>query len=251
MKATILTYHHVATPPLHHPRPNLFVSPEEFKSQMEFLGRKGYPVVSLDQIRSSLLGETSLPDCSVAITFDDGFEDHYEYAFPILKNLGFPATIFMIAERIGLKSDSDQSQGEDRYLSAPQLKDMAREGIAIGSHSVTHARLGRISIQEASREIADSKKILEHLLELQVRWFCYPFGNFNPMIAETVREAGYIGATSVIRDNRLDPSQLYYLPRVMVMPNISLRRFGYYFSGLYHIIHYHKNRRRWNRALMP
>jgi len=250
MTPAILTYHHVAHAPQGHPGSNLFVGPGDFQAQMEFLKNKGYSVVTLDRIRSLCLGETSLPKRSVAITFDDGFEDNYQYGFPILKKLGFAATVFVIADRIRPGTDQDRASGNtDRYLSLAQIREMAGEGIAIGSHSTTHTRLGRMSLEEATGEIVGSKKTLEDLLNFPVRWFCYPYGSFNHRIAEKVREAGYAGAASVIRDNRILPSQLYYLPRVMVMPHISLFHFQYYFSGLYHTIHRLKNRRRWRGYL--
>jgi len=250
MTPTILTYHHVAPVPRDHPGSNLFVAPVDFQEQMEFLKKRGVPVVSLDQIRSCLLGEASLPKRSVAITFDDGFEDNYQYAFPVLKKQGFPAAVFMIAEKVRLGTCPDQpSEEEERYLSLVQLKEMAGEGITIGSHSTTHQRLGKMALEQAEGEIIGSQKAMEDLLDVPVRWFCYPFGSFNPPIVEKVRKAGYAGAASAIRDNRVVPSQLYYLPRVMVMPNISLLHFHYYFSGLYHTIHRLKNRRRWRRYI--
>ena len=250
MTPTILTYHHVARVPADHPRGNLFVSPEEFECQMEYLKKKQFPVVSLDQIRAGLLGETSLPPKAVAISFDDGFEDNYLHAFPILKKYGFPATVFMITEKIGSRGSPDPGEEEDNcYLSPDQLREMAGAGITIGSHSATHPHLGRIPFNQADREITHSKKVLEDLLGLPVRWFCYPFGSFYPELMESVRKAGYCGAVSAIRDNRLMPWQIYCLPRVMVMPGLPLWHFRYYFSRLYHLVHYSKNRRRWRRYI--
>jgi len=249
MNAAILTYHHVANPPEHHPKKNLFVSPREFSAQMSFFSQKGYRVVSLDQIHSALMGGEPLPQKSVAITFDDGFEDNFTNAFPILLRHGFPATIFMVSSCVRHGGSVPNDKEAERYLSAAQLQTMAKQNIAIGSHSRTHTKLGRLPINDAMKEIASSKHELESILQKPVNWFCYPFGSFNPQIEESVRQAGFIGAVSVIRDNRIFKEQIYHLPRIMVMPNISLFKFEYYFSALYHFLHYFKNRKRWRKYI--
>lgn len=231
----ILTYHHIKEPEAH--QRGSSVSPAEFAQQMDFLKQQNFSVVTLDEIKQYLKGTRSLPPRSVAITFDDGYADVYTNAFPVLKANGFPATIFIIANRL-------KEPGED-FLTAAQIKEMLQANIHPGSHTVTHPRLTRLTIYEQVREIYDSKKIIEELLECQVNWFSYPYGNFDAQTVRLVREAGYSGAVSAIRDNMLKPQQLYYLPRIMVMPGISLRKFRYYFSPWYHLVHWWKNLRRW------
>ena len=247
MNAAILTYHHVANPPPDHPRKNLFVSPREFSIQMDFLSQKGFHVVSLDHIHAALTSGETLSSKTVAITFDDGFEDNFTNAFPILLRHGFPATIFMVSSYVGLGVAPDNLIDGERYLSAAQLQTMTERNITIGSHSKAHKKLGRIPIEEAASDIAWSRKELGNILQKPVNWFCYPFGSFNQEVEKSVRQAGFVGAVSVIRDNRFRQDQIYHLPRIMVMPNISLLRFQYYFSTLYHFIHHFKNRRRWGK----
>jgi len=246
MTGCILTYHHVAKAPPHHPKPHLFVPPQEFKIQMEFLHEKGFRVVTLDEIRNGLLeGKKPLPR-SVAITFDDGFEDNFHYAFPILRQQGFSATIFMVAKNIRKNEGTNHENNTgDRYLTWEQLQQMNQGGLTIGAHSTTHKRLSVIGEDQAKKEIDTSKKILEQGLQQSVHWFCYPFGSFNKKVADYVRMAGFLGAASTIRDNRIKPFQLYYMPRIMVMPGISRLHFRYYFSVLYHLVHNRKNKKRW------
>lgn len=245
MVIAILTYHHVGKAPDSHPGVNLFVPSEEFRRQMEFLKKNGYHVLSLDEVRAGLFGEKDIPEKSVAITFDDGFEDNYRNAFPILREYGYPATIFMVAGKIRGEGSTPLPEDGEQYLSLSQMREMISKGIAIGSHGMRHQRLTRIPPEEAQREIFDSRSKLEELLRIPVRWFCYPYGNFSQNIIFQVREAGYSGALSVIRDNRIDANQIYFLPRVMVMPGISILRFRYYFSVFYHYLHRFKNRKRW------
>jgi peptidoglycan/xylan/chitin deacetylase (PgdA/CDA1 family) len=229
-----------------HPQSNLFVSPDEFRRQMEFLSRNRFTVVSLEDIRAGLSGEKSLPSRCTAITFDDGFEDNYRHAFPIIREYGYPATIFMIGGKIRREGNNFSSEDSDLYLSLPQMKEMIKAGITIGSHGMTHRRLAAIPPEEARSEIVESRNKLEQLLECPIKWFCYPFGSFNKRIVTYVCEAGYQGALSVIRDNRVKGGHLYFLPRVMVMPGISMLHFRYYFSNFYHYLHRIKNRKRWD-----
>jgi len=146
-------------------------------------------------------------------------------------------------------SSAKRSETHTRYLSPEQLRTMAEAGMTIGSHSITHRRLTALPPDEAIAEIEGSKRQLEALLQRPVQWFSYPYGNFSKAVARAVQDAGYLGATSAIRDNRVKPQQLYYLPRVMVMSDASPIRFGYYFGGLYHFLHRRKNKRRWGKFI--
>jgi peptidoglycan/xylan/chitin deacetylase (PgdA/CDA1 family) len=241
---TILTYHHIEEPPAHGKHSGLFVRPETFERQLEYLKRSGIRVIALDALAEGLSNETGGNQLQVAITFDDGYANNYERAWPLLRRFGFPATFFITTGWIGGR----HPQGAP-MMDAAQIRDLASGGMEIGSHTVTHPWLGRIDREAARRELAESKATLESITGRAVRWLCYPSGSFNPAVQEIARELGYVGACSVIRDNRMHAGQLYHLPRVMVMPDTSMLRFRYYFSSLYHRLHVRKNRKRWARYL--
>lgn len=247
MTPVILTYHHVARPPGGHVSDNLFVTPEDFSWQMEFLKKEKFTVITLDQLRDDLLGRKKAPGRSVVITFDDGFYDNYQNAAPVLKKYGFPAVIFMVSREIRDEGEPATFNNPEAYLSLRELRELKNNGIEIGSHACSHRRLAEIPLEEAEREITESKSFLEKQLNCPIKWFSYPFGSFTENLADFVRKAGYLGAVSVIRDNRQRPEQLYYLPRVMVMNDAGIFRFRYYFSRLYHVLHKRKNRRRWGK----
>jgi peptidoglycan/xylan/chitin deacetylase (PgdA/CDA1 family) len=242
---TILTYHHIDDIAPDDPFHNLYVSPESFREQLAWLQRKGIQVVSLRHVREDLLKQTTPGGKAVVITFDDGAEDVYRNAFPILKEFNFTATVFVITNT--LKPIEDQNQHD--HLTPEQILEMADYGIFFGSHSCSHRRLTDIPLNEARHEILDSKQTLNDLLERPCEWFSYPFGNFDLDTIELVKEAGYMGAVSAIRDNRNRPKYLYYLSRVMVMHDASLARFRYYCSRLYHYRHFLKNKDRWGKYL--
>jgi peptidoglycan/xylan/chitin deacetylase (PgdA/CDA1 family) len=237
---TILTYHHIEKPPVGGKHSGLFVSPEAFERQLEYLRRSGTRVITLDALAEHLANGTGGSGREAAITFDDGYANNYERAWPLLRRFGFPATFFIATGWIGGKHP-----GGAAMMGASQIRELACEGMEIGSHTVTHPWLGRIDGEAARRELAESKATLESITGRPVRWLCYPSGSFSPEVQAMARELGYAGACSVIRDNRMHAGQLFHLPRVMVMPDTSMLRFRYYFSGLYHHVHMRKNRKRW------
>jgi len=246
---TILTYHHIAPPPpLGDEHRGLFVSPESFAAQMAYLDRRGYRLVTLDEVRADLLGSERLPRRSVAITFDDGWADNCSNALPVLRRYGFPATVFLVVESIG---DGDgragQAEPSARHLNRREIVEMLKAGIEFGSHTLSHGHLARIEPKECERELTQSKRRIEELTGREAGWLSYPYGSFSRTVIQAAIRARHLGAVSTIRDNRATSKSLYFLPRVMVMPDATRRHFAYYLSSWYHWVHWFKNRRRWGK----
>ena len=211
-KARILVYHSISYDSV-----NPFsVSPEDFEKQVQFLSQK-YNVISLEELVAYTRGERDdLAPRSVAITLDDGFEDNYTFAYPILKKYGIPATIFVIVERI---ESNDKPPGETNYLSWDQVVEMSENGTSIGSHTLTHPWLTEVSLQEARREIVESKARLEQRLGKPVRLFAYPGGrvcDFNPQIKTIVAESGYTGACVGLNGTNGRDTDPYLLRRTKI-----------------------------------
>lgn len=195
-RARILVYHSISNDPL-----NPFsVSPEDFEEQARFLSQE-YNVVPIEELVACIRGEGGeiLPN-SVVITLDDGFRDNYDYAYPILRKYGLPATMFVIVARLSPGGASQPEPGEQqsgRYLSWDQVVEMSQNGISIGSHTLTHPWLTEVALEEARREIVESKARLERRLGKPVKLFAYPGGricDFNQDIRAIVAESGYSGA---------------------------------------------------------
>lgn len=242
---TILTYHHIQEPPAGRENPGLFVPPAAFERQLDWLKHSGTPVLSLDALRESLNRDgTAGRQRAAVITFDDGYENNWRHALPLLRRHGFTATFFVTTGWIGEKSPQGHA-----VMNEDQLRELADSGMTVGSHTVSHPWLARIPLHEARRELEESKARLEAITGAAVRWLCYPSGSFNPAIEDIARELGYAGACSVIRDNRMHARQMYHLPRAMVMHDTSIPRFRYLFTGLYHLLHARKNRKRWGPYL--
>lgn len=182
----ILNYHSVS-PVLHSDTPA--VSQEVFARQMEFIHRKGYQVISLDEYIQKRREGKKMQN-TLVITFDDGYEDNYTHAFPVLKKYHFPATIFIIVKHLN----------KPRFLKLDQIREMEKENISFGSHTINHTYLPPLTDERELRsEIFDSKLLLEKATGSRVDYFCYPIGGYNQRIKELVMLAGYKAAMTTNR----------------------------------------------------
>ena len=179
----VLMYHLVDEPVQ---ESSVYVRPDSFERQMEFLKLHRYRVVPLEDLFRDLKAGRTIPAKTVAITFDDGTIDNFTNAFPILRKMHFPATIFMITSNIGRPG----------WLSQEDLKILSDSGITIGSHTTHHAFLPKLSADEVQSELTESKKSLETLLGREVTLFSYPAGGVTPAIEQAVKDAGYEGAVT-------------------------------------------------------
>lgn len=205
----VLMYHSISyrSDPIMH---RLIVSPDTFQRQMRFLKERRYNVVSLEKIAVLVKQKKKLLPRTIAITFDDGFKDNYDYAFPILKKYNLPATIFVIINEIGRR------QGD--RLSWEQIREMSGSGvISIGSHGLMPEPLVNLKSEaELKKEIFDSKKIIEEKLGKSVSAFCYPEGGFNPRIKELVGEAGYRVAVATSPGKEFPNDDIFALKRLRI-----------------------------------
>lgn len=242
----ILTYHHIAPcPPSAAEHAGLWVHPQAFEAQLRWLREQCFVSYRVRELAALLIEGGALPKRWVAITFDDGWYDNYTTALPLLEKYGFTATVFVTVDRLRTGAATDDP---NEMMSVAEIRELAEKNLEIGSHTLTHPKLTRLSHEQAFEEIAGARRKLGDILGQLPATFSYPYGAFSPRIENLVCKAGYVAAVSTIRDNQVRPDQLYHLPRVMVMGNTSLRRFSYMFSPLYHWVHSWKNRRRWSGA---
>lgn len=209
--AVILTYHSIDES-----GSVISTSPSRFYEQMRTLERSSYDVVSLNQIVDLIKGGRPFGNRKAAITFDDGYQNFYDQAHPLLKKWGFPVTVFVIPRLCGLYSRwKGQVKGASdlRLMGLDELKQLADEGIEFGAHTLTHPKLTAIAPSRAVQEIVDSKAELEQHISREVRFFAYPFGAFNRQIKDVVRKTfpGACSASMGFANFRSDP---YALPRV-------------------------------------
>lgn len=199
----ILLYHHIAD---HKPQNPYFVSPTNFDQHMAWLRDHGYQPLTVSRAIDCLAGHCQLPNKPVVITFDDGWTDEYTNGFSILKKYGFPATYYVKLNNFN-KSDG---------LTTAQLKEMKAAGVEIGSHTMTHPDLRRKSDRQLRFELAESKRILERDLDIQIKAFAYPGGALNNRVVAAVKAAGYESATTTVHSILQNPADLFRLRRVHI-----------------------------------
>ena len=200
------------------------VSVSNFKAQMEFLRQNGYQSISLNETLAASNG--SFSSKRFVITFDDGWRDNFDHAFPILKECGFSVTVFLIAGRIG----------EPGYLNVEQIKAMDNDGIRFGSHTLSHPNLKLLTKEQKWNEIFGSRKKLEEKFRFSVDFFCYPYGWYDHESIQAVQQAGYLGACSNRPGSNFKMNP-YLLNRTEIGAGDTLFDFQKKLAGSYDLLH--------------
>lgn len=191
------------------------ISIEDFDRQMTFLHQHGYTCITPDQLLTSIQTNIPLPDKSVLITFDDGYQNVYTNAFPILKKYGFTATVFIVTDVVG---------NDKWYLTWEQVKEMREAGLVFGSHTLSHVDLTSVFPAEALFQLEKSKDGIEWRLKTPVTYLAYPGGAYNRQIIDLVRQAGYKAAFTVDFGRVGEASDIYALERIPILKS----RFTFY-----------------------
>jgi len=206
------------------------IAPETFDQQMKFIKSNRYEVISLEQYCRMLKDDKPIPKNLIVITMDDGYKDNLS-AIAVLKELDYPATIFIPADRIS----------EEGYLSQEDIEDFLKNTrIRIGSHTLSHVYLPDMSDLRLKKEIFKSKDILEERFFQDINTIAYPVGGFNEEILNKVKEAGYLCACTTNRgfSNELDR---FALRRIKITNRDTGFRLWAKLSGFYNIFKKAKN----------
>lgn len=228
--APIIMYHKIDE---NSKKSSLSVSPESFKKQMYFLKKHHYNAVPLESL-PELIKKKKILHKTIAITFDDGYEDNYKNAYPVLKEVNLPATIFIIPALIG----------REGYMTWDQIIEMAGSNvITIGSHSMTHAWLPDLAEQRLESEIASSKLAIESHIRKGVYSFSYPVGGFNQNVRDYVIRAGYKIAVATNPGKRYPRHDLFAMKRLRISKTSdNLFVFWFETTGFYTWIKEHRDK---------
>lgn len=186
-QAIILTYHTVEPPTDKKEgvmQKKYHVFPDNFRAQMQYLKDNSYVPIPMKVYVSYLRHGGSIPKKSVVITFDDGWKNQYDYAYPILQEFGYPATFYIISGAIGAHP----------YMSWDDVITLDKAGMDIASHTQTHANLLKTPSDQVVKEITSSKAKLEEKLKHPVRLFAYPYYAHNADVATLLQQSGYYAA---------------------------------------------------------
>jgi peptidoglycan/xylan/chitin deacetylase (PgdA/CDA1 family) len=222
MRLTILMYHKIDEAP-GTKNPANFVSPARFAEQMDALVAWGYQSVTFDQwldYRAGLV--KTLPPRPLIVTFDDGYTCFGDRAWPVMKQRGIRATVFLVSSQIGKTNAWDEGEVAFPLLDAPRIRALQDEGVEFGSHSVSHKPLARLGAQGAFQELNQSRWALAELLGREVDVFAYPFSNQNREVRALAQQAGYrcaVRGKGRMVSKRTDPFGLY---RIKVEPTTTV-----------------------------
>jgi peptidoglycan/xylan/chitin deacetylase (PgdA/CDA1 family) len=219
-----------------HPYFWINTTPTIFREHMQFLQDNNYRVIDFDQA-FHISDQRVINKKCVVITFDDGFYDFYENAFPVLNDFGYTATMFLPTSFI------NSSFKMRRCLSWDEVRELYRLGVKFGSHTVSHPQLQNLSIKDIAYELNHSKDIIEDNIGDQITSFCYPYAfpeqdkNFKKILKELLNEYGYrYSLTTIIgRANVSDP---YFIKRLPVNSDDDLKFFQAKLQGAYDWLHY-------------
>ena len=184
----ILMYHKIAPRPRRVRLKGLYVSPQDFTRQLDELRESGF--ATCNPAETCQNGE---PAPRIALTFDDGFRNVFQNATAALAENDWRALQFLVPNFIGKLNEWDLRDGEapEILMDAAEVRDWIGAGHWVGSHSLTHARLTRLTLRDAREEIFASKKKLEDSFGITVEHFCYPYGDWSEPVRDLVIEAGY------------------------------------------------------------
>ena len=210
------------------------ILPRTFERQMRFLSEQGYTAITVDRMVDAFSDESDqnsvsakLPPQSIMITFDDGYENFYTYAYPILKAHCLTATVFVLAGYIGELNTWDVRLRfkRSRHLNREQIQTLFRDGIGVASHGMNHRFLTSCHPEKAKSELEESKSVLEGIVNHPIQSFAYPYGSVNPKVVELVKAAGYRIAFGLNPSQEMNPSSIYCFPRMAIYRHDTDRAF--------------------------
>ena len=199
--AVVFMYHKFDIPKY----PSTNITPEQFNQHLNEFSKKKYNVLSLDYIVDTIINDGDLPSNTIGISIDDADKSFLLFAWPKLKEKGFPVTLFVNTSTI---SDNNKN-----YLSWDQIRFLKKEGVTIGAHSHNHKHMPDLTVKEIREEIELSNKIFLKEINEIPSLFAYPYGETNEKMFSILEEYKYKVAFGQHSGVINETSNLYYLPR--------------------------------------
>ena len=201
----VLMYHVVANPPASAPYPHLYVTRREFEAQVRWLDSRGYRTIALADAFDAWREGRRLPPRTIVLTFDDGYRSHYTTVLPVLRRVGYRATLNL-----------DLSNLRESWGRRPAMvRSLLTAGWELAAHSLTHADLTTLDSAGLRREVAGSRSELRRRFGVSPRFFCYPSGRYDGRVTVAVARAGFDGATTV-EPGLATPNRPFELRRVRI-----------------------------------
>jgi peptidoglycan/xylan/chitin deacetylase (PgdA/CDA1 family) len=212
----ILMYHYISAPPPDADiyRLDLSVTPQNFEAQLAWLRSQGYTTITLGDLVYHLTLGRPLPDKPVVLTFDDGYRDNYENAFPLLKKYGCVGTFFLVTRPIDV--------GDPNYMTWDMVVEMHRAGMSMQPHGYRHYDLKGKSLDLLVYEIVGAKEAIEERTGESVRFFSYPAGSYDQRTIDVLQSAHFWAAVTTIQGRQQSSAAPFELRRLRIRSTTTL-----------------------------
>ena len=195
------------------------MSEANLRIQMNYLRDHGYHPITMQELYDYVTKGAALPEKPVCITFDDGYADSYSIVYPLMKEYGFPWTLFVITDDVGKPVNR---------MTWAQLKEMAdSHAVTIASHTLSHPKLHNLATRaEKEKEIIGANQALKYQLGIDNHWIAYPYGDYDEEVIDICKKAGIRMAVTTDAGRVHVGSYPYDLKRAYIGNDISLARFS-------------------------
>ena len=213
-KVRVLMYHSISEHVGKEKHNKWRVKPKDFEKQMNWFYKNNWKSFTI----SELVKLDEIPKKSFVVTFDDGFEDNFLNAFPILKKYNFKATIYLVPNQKTNHWEEKNTSVLSNLLNNEQILQMQNSGlIEFGSHTLSHVNLSTINDEQLLNELKKSKEEVEKITNQECEAFAYPYGKFDDNIVNSVKKVGYKKATVVKRGLFKKDDDVFTIKRVGIL----------------------------------
>lgn len=246
----VIMYHRVVNDESEAGVHGTYITAKKFDEHMRFLKENGYETITFKELkklnwRNRFNKEKKL----IMLTFDDGYEDNYKIAFPILKKYNFHCIIYLVSHLNFNRWDVEVPNNPEKkftLMNLDMIKEMQEYGIEFGGHTMTHPKLAHIPLEEARKEILTSKATLEEKLGEKLTSFAYPYGDLNEDVKNIVKESGYDFAVATDSGDISFAEDLFQIRRIGIFPTNNMLNFRRKVKGNYNFIKIKREKRHSN-----
>jgi len=221
----ILLYHRVTEGDVEGSKVGIYITKQKFEEQLQHLQKNNFRTITFFDIKNAIEGTKLLSEKNIILTFDDGYEDNYTIAFPLLKKFGATAVIYLVT---GIESnfwDKKKDEPDATLLNKNQIAEMFEYGIEFGAHTLSHANLTEVTKEQILKEIYNSKIHIEKELQLPVISFAYPYGECNEMVKNAVKSLGFAFGVATDSGPLYILKDLFQIRRQIIFSHTSLFQF--------------------------